>query len=571
MSEITVRDMIQYNINGICFLPSIQRGFVWEPSRIEKLFDSLLDDYPIGSFLFWKIREENIPSITEHIDAYKFIRNFSKKSPHNDVADLRNKNKDIYLVLDGQQRLTAFFIGLVGTYHYKYYKWLNTKLYLNLLKNPELSDDKAEELKYQFSFRENATARDSSTEYWYEVNRVLQFEDSEQAKDDLEKDPAFKELSAECRHRAKKILGNLHTKVFITKAIIYQEVTKKELDDIVEIFVRVNTAGKTLGYSDILLSTATASWSSNARKEVSEFVDELNKIGAGFNFSQDFVLKGCLYLTEKLPIQYKVKNFTKANLAKVENNWSTIKESLTETVNLLNQFGFSQKNLVAPLAILPVAHFIMKTGFSKYSESSDINITKTQNQIQKWLIRVILKNAFGSATDNKLRQIREIIADTPQMEFPVNKIDKALSISSTFTDDEIEDLLSYKYRTRYSFLVLSLLYPDRNWKSQVFNEDHIYPKSKFTKYELEKRGLTPDQVSEFRKNYNTIQNLQLLTASENNKKKATEFQEWIKTRDPGFMSRHHIPNVDFAFSNFPEFIEKRKQLLKECLEKTFLQ
>ena len=37
-------------------LPSIQREFVWSTSQIEKLFDSLMRDYLINSFLFWQVR-----------------------------------------------------------------------------------------------------------------------------------------------------------------------------------------------------------------------------------------------------------------------------------------------------------------------------------------------------------------------------------------------------------------------------------------------------------------------------------------------------------------------------------
>jgi len=42
-------------------------------------------------------------------------------------------------------------------------------------------------------------------------------------------------------------------------------------------------------------------------KEINDFCDELNGIGAGYDFGRDFVLKGCLYLTPPLPIQYMVK------------------------------------------------------------------------------------------------------------------------------------------------------------------------------------------------------------------------------------------------------------------------
>ena len=78
--------------------------------------------------------------------------------------------------------------------------------------------------------------------------------------------------------------------------------------------VSANTSSA-LEYSDILLATATAQWETNARSEIDDFTDSLNAIGNGYGYSfgKDFVLKACLYLSENLPIQYKVKNFTKTN------------------------------------------------------------------------------------------------------------------------------------------------------------------------------------------------------------------------------------------------------------------
>jgi uncharacterized protein with ParB-like and HNH nuclease domain len=35
-------------------LPDLQRDFVWKPSQTRQLFDSLMQDYPIGSLLLWE-------------------------------------------------------------------------------------------------------------------------------------------------------------------------------------------------------------------------------------------------------------------------------------------------------------------------------------------------------------------------------------------------------------------------------------------------------------------------------------------------------------------------------------
>ena len=121
----------------------------------------------------------------------------------------------------------------------------------------------------------------------------------------------------------------------------YQE-KSQDYDKVLQVFVRANSAGQPLEYSDLLLATATAKWETlDARSEIHDFTDSLNEIGNGYGFGKDFVLKACLYLTENLPIQYKVKNFTQTNLRTIEDNWEKIKESLATTVRLISRFGFN--------------------------------------------------------------------------------------------------------------------------------------------------------------------------------------------------------------------------------------
>src|SRR4051812_4713549 len=60
-------------------LPAIQREFVWKPSQICRLFDSLMQGYPIGSFLFWKVDREN----TRRFTFYDFVRDYHQRNaPH---------------------------------------------------------------------------------------------------------------------------------------------------------------------------------------------------------------------------------------------------------------------------------------------------------------------------------------------------------------------------------------------------------------------------------------------------------------------------------------------------------
>ena len=122
-------------------LPAIQREFVWEHSKIERLFDSLMRGYPIGSFLFWRVARDGI----KEYQFYGFMLHYHQRDNKRLPALGEITRDEITAVLDGQQRLTAFNIGLRGSYAYKLpRRWWNSPdafprrhLYLNILAEAE--------------------------------------------------------------------------------------------------------------------------------------------------------------------------------------------------------------------------------------------------------------------------------------------------------------------------------------------------------------------------------------------------------------------------------------------------
>lgn len=558
----TIRDLITEKIGRNTFLPAIQREYVWSTYQVEKLFDSIMCGYPISSFLFWRIREEN----KKDWISYDFIRDFDAESPHNSEANLDGVNQDIFLVLDGQQRITSLNIGLRGSYRFFYRRWRKTRLYLNLLWN--YNNENPEELTFQFLFKEDdkPLPRTDYPQYWYRVGEILNFEDAEDAKDAIEKDIAA--FSEEERKMAKRLLGKLHSVINVSKIINYYEEKSDNYDKVLEIFIRTNTGGQKLEYSDILLSTATAKWKElNAREEINGFTDEINRIGVGYNFGKDFVMKGAMYLTEDLPIQYKLSSFTQSNLEKIEDHWDITKEAIRNAVLLISRYGFSDKNLVTKLALLPIAQYLRNICSKNYVISTNVDDVKDQNNIQKWLIFFILKNGLGGSSDTKLTQMRKIV-NTKYERFPYAELNREMLIESSFNDMELESLLQTNYGTRYSYLILSLLYPGRDWKDKTFNEDHIFPQTEFQRKKLKARGYDDETIEKYLTCYNSIANLELLDDSENKIKNAKPFEEWLSDRDDNFKERHHIPVMDnYSFDNFIKFIEARRALLLDCLRK----
>ncbi|MYA17441.1 MAG: DUF262 domain-containing protein [Gammaproteobacteria bacterium] len=559
---IRVSDIVRY-VNRDWYLPAIQRELVWGPDQIERLFDSIMADFPIGSFLFWKLEQKN----KDEWPIYEFVREYDEEHPHNPLANMAGMQKDITLVLDGQQRITSLFLGLRGSYRYFYYRWRKTRLYLNLLKKPRPNDENPEELTYEFSFREDSSPVQDEQELWYPVGRILDFEDAEDAKADMKQ--ALVRLSEAQMDNANRLVGRLHSRIHTTLVGNYYEEKSQDYDKVLQVFVRANSAGQPLEYSDLLLATATAKWETlDARSEIHGFTDSLNEIGAGYKFGKDFVLKACLYLCEALPIQYKVRNFTKANLRTIEASWGSMKAALTCTVRLIARFGFHSKNVVAPLALLPIAFWLMKGDKWNFDGSSGAKDVEAQVAIRQWFVFSTLKGAFGGSSDTTLRRLREVLTgSTSDASFPSRGLYEALDIEPSLNDPEIERIMAFPYQGRYTNLALSLLYPDRDWKGTAVHEDHVFPRSEFTVRTLRRRGYGDTRIAAYMAGFDTLLNLQLLTASENLAKGAMPFDEWLGTRDAAFRSRHHIPLLpDYSLDRFEEFADARQEMVIAVLK-----
>jgi len=181
-TPITVKTVIN-NIHAKKYLlPNIQRELVWDIEKITKLFDSLMRDYPIGSFLFWKVEDQALGEF----QFYEFLREYHQiNSVHNPKANVVGET-GITAILDGQQRFTSLYLGLKGSYTYRVPRgrWDDPRafpkreLYLNLL-----SESKEPEMKYDFQFLtdEEKSLRDENT-YWFKVGKILEFDANDPSK-----------------------------------------------------------------------------------------------------------------------------------------------------------------------------------------------------------------------------------------------------------------------------------------------------------------------------------------------------------------------------------------------------
>lgn len=577
-TPLTIGEVI-HNIHRKKYvLPAIQREFVWGTNQIEQLFDSLMQGYPVGSFLFWHVEKEN----SQVFQFYEFIRNYHElKNHHNPTASIDGM-EDLVAILDGQQRLTSMYIGLKGSFANKIPRLRRNNpaayperfLYLDLLAPSEEFD-----VIYNFRFLkedEAAAQTEEKTAYWFKLSDILTFKQFMDVNTYLLQNGLLS-LPSEQSTFANETLFKLFEAIHQTPSVNYYLEKDQALEKVLNIFIRVNSGGTKLSYSDLLLSIATAQWKNkDARKEITEFVDDINQIGDGFHFNKDFVLKSCLVLADFSDIAFKVDNFNASTMQKIEDEWEEIKEAIRLAVELVASFGYSESNLTSNNALIPIAYYL-----NQLERPQNYAISKAYEAdraiLRKWFVIALLKRVFSGSPDNVLRPLRRVMKEHPGS-FPLAEIIetfKGTTKTFTFDQDELNNLLNYQYGQSHTFSVLSVLYPTLDFRNK-FHLDHIFAKSLFTRKALLDLGIAEDELETYMDKVNSLGNLQLLEGVPNIEKSNKPFIKWVHEAFPteqerqDYAGKHYIPQVDVEMKAFPEFIEQREKILiqafKEMLE-----
>ena len=572
-SPITIAQAIERIHRNEYLLPAFQRDFVWSAEQIEKLFDSLMKGYPISSMLFWKVKG----GTKTDFRFYKFLSAFIQYHRIcNDPIPTDNIN-DFYAVLDGQQRLTSLYIGLCGSYAYKDYRkrWDYSEynfptrhLYFNISRKYTQEESDRE---FIFSFVDKNISKekdlfiDKYNKKWFRVGKILALhQDYNYGIDEFAEDNNIDKESK----RLLRLLDNvIHTKLNIN---FYEEDEQKP-DKAVNIFIRINSGGTALSFSDILMSIAIANCKQmDAKTEIKNLVEHVRS--KGFNISHDFILKSFLYLYHK-DVRSLITSFNLGFIELVENNWTRIRDAVSNLFDLLRSFGLTDFTMTSYNAAMPILYYlyhkdIYQDFYKKMGNREDCEI------IKKWLFSILLRRAFGASADSVLAQSRRAyttditgsyIKETVTL-FPATETNSEIRKLSDVGDDFIEDLLYSQKDSRYSFPILAMMYPNLDYRNNNFHQDHLHPASAYNDLEEKDKEKYGWQV------YNSILNLQMLDANENESKNAKPLEKWVseQTRNKDMrklMEDHLIPDTDLSLSNFSDFIEKRKAMLVQRIRK----
>ncbi|QSX00999.1 DUF262 domain-containing protein [Haloterrigena alkaliphila] len=585
-------------LNESIFVPAIQREFVWGPDQVKQLFDSILREYPIGSFLFWEVNGEQV----EQQIKYRFVQNYVERSiVQSEFSDAHHHNpklqdgfglpNELTLVLDGQQRLTALYIGLTGTYIVKKPYFPNAerdsyerkRLYLNLLSDPnQVSND---ELKMRYDFQFKAGNVEQSTEnYWYWVGDILEAENLMDAMA-IKDAPELEELPPEKESYLQNNIMALYNTIHNNDIINFYPEDTSDNERVLDIFLRTNEGGTQLSKSEILLSMATAQWTSDtsdpldAREAITSFVDEINHTysDADFGLGIDFVLKTLLVLSD-ISAEYRIANFTDENLAAIRRTWEEgdFEPAVRRALNFLVEVGIDGRSLTSDNAIIPLIYFF-HANTNPDVQWTSIEGRQTRKRIYFWLTSALLNSAFTTRPDQVLDRSRKAIADAPADEFPLSQIHREMNSLGKvvgFDEEVVQGLLdSTSYTRQKIYLFLSLIYfPNTLNENIEYEVDHIFNRDRLDETDLRvDHGLDAETARRCEELKDRPGNLQLLGQDEHFDKGEKTIAEWLSERTDEYRERHLIPEDEtlHTLEKFPDFVEQREQLIKEHIVDTF--
>ena len=550
--SITIYEALENIKNGKYVMPAFQRQYVWSMEQIEKLWDSILLDYPIATFLFWHVDDDNVSWDTYFCNFLSEVTFDSRKQADSVNYELSSINVNLTdtAVLDGQQRLTSLFLSLYGQAYIRQ-KHARKKIAggtvvkrLIELNKHRLAVDEEEYNSKKFDIRfAERIGKLSPTQF--EVKNILdpQFREDSTREQAIEK--AIVNVPPESKEYARGILNQLYRKIFVEKLIRYTKIKDMKQDDALEMFVRFNSGGKALKKHEITMSILEAYWPS-AKTEFGKVLE-----GPYAGFGTDFIVRAALMLYGDV-----VKsNINKQIAEDLKNHWQEFKKALRNLETVLKSMKIEVSRFANSWnVLLPIIYFIY------YNPEYEKNL----EGIRAYLVRAVLFTYFQSGTTSKLQQMKSSI-NSYNYEITVDMMENQIS-DLRVTDGKIDDILNAEKGSRVAGEVLYFLGLDWINKNYKYEPDHLHPDERFNR--TNPVSVPMEEWNKWRSNRNRLPNLHLLegrqNASKNDMRLVDYYNDMNDEQKAVFRKEALIPDgVSLELEHFGEFYEKRKALLMD--------
>lgn len=568
---LNLKDIITEIKSGRVVLPVIQRELVWETEKITALFETILKGESFGGIMTIIDPAKREPLF----EFRKFISHFH----NNQIIESKKIPKleeETTYVIDGQQRLSAFYIGIVGEYN-------NESLFFDLLSEYEYGNynfNFAKEINKLPKSEDNYDGTSKIDTLWYKISDLYtKFEDGAYDYKTFVDDFCFElnpNMPLEQKIRIGENLYKLQVALFNNPIVGLcgvpinrnQTILQNRLN-IVHLFHKLNQGGTILSGLELMRSVLKAY---SAENEV--FLNDVKNKYKDIGFDQDEIIKLVFLLQDNH--SKDITDIDKTDSEFISTNGTRIKAALDGTrcflehSNLYEYFSSCKTSLI-PLPFIAYHLYHLKNitdeNLSGYFNNSE-TINPDFAPIKKWLILSILNHAFqrGNGWNPNItgrKKILEILKKSKAKVFPVKQIFEVYKSHSLHKfDDKIND--SWEWLNWYDRSLLIFLIYGKPSNFRQNDVDHIHPKSI-----LLKKGFEWSKI-------NLLGNFQYLYFSDNRSKQDEEFGSWIQStfqndekKLADYLSLHTIPSneTNWYSDNYENFLEERRLLIFDKLKK----
>ncbi len=511
---ITIRKVIDRIISGEIRIPAFQRGFVWTPTQVAFLLDSIYKNFPIGTVFLWKTHER--------LETEKSLGNFTVPEP--------KKDHPIYYVLDGQQRITSLFsVFQTELAPDNNYEWID--IYFDFTKAGQIQEPCFVAIK-----KENVNEN-----IHFPMNAIFRPVD-------------FHRYVSKLDEAKQKLITEVYQKL-LEFNLPSQEIETDDKESVAIIFERINRAGEPLDTYQLLTAW---SWSSDfdLQEEFSELSSELQPYGFGnISDDKDLQLKCCSGIIREEASPSSIISLKGEDVRK---NFERIKNGIKGAVDFLrNELNvYSLDWLPYPSMIVSLSYFFAT------DKVNGKNVThKQRQQLIKWFWRSNFSRRYtGGISDKHKQDIAAMKGLSQDENISIAEFDCEIS-SEFFTNNQFNTgsvntktfVLLLAYQNPLSFLSGANVSLAEVLKTVNRNEfHHIFPKKYLQDNKVESKKI------------NLLANFCFLSSGDNQKIKNKGPKTYKTLINPGALKNimeRSLCSENSLDLSYEDFIDQRVQLL----------
>ena len=367
-SAVYVRDIVKRSVDHNWSIPEFQRGFVWKTTQVRDLAESLWLDYPVGTLLIW---------------------DSSGPVEQRSASDAQGPAQ---WVVDGQQRTTALCI-LSGR---KPYWWNSSLEWDKLIRKFDIRFDVHTKVPPFFVVANAATRKVANSRY-IPVRDLLNLDTSNES-DQKRLQVLAKQVKLDGLCDGMDAM-EVYTRLDRLRKVRDKEVVlitvDNELEDVVEIFSRLNSRGTRVTEADIYLGVVAARAPGWVREEYLPFVEGLADLG--FDVSPNLVFRTLTGIGRNR-IRYKDIEDAFWNASNIKPAWERTKKAWSLAVRHLKDKGLAGNTLLpsdnALVTLTALADkfpdepfdrtfywFVQASRFARYSTSSTSSMEEDLKEV----------------------------------------------------------------------------------------------------------------------------------------------------------------------------------------------